>query len=247
MGVETAIGGIGSLVQGNIDRDAKRRAAGQQRTTNQQAQDTLNTGFEDQKGTLNQGAQNARSQFQPFAQAGQTALQGYLGLLNGSTPIQASPQFTQASRLLKQNLASTGQSQSRSAVGEFSAPLISSEYNSQLSRFLPLISQGAAASGNIANSFTNESTNVANLRGGLASNIANLQVGKGDINATAQLAQAPNYSGALGQFTQGFGGGGGGGGGRCQLNIPGNQLGLQDNIGFNEDKTSFNNRFRLRG
>ena len=129
---------LGSIIGGNTAADAANR----QREALRQAQARA-------EGQINQGI----DAYNPYANAGLTALQGYQNLMSGqgSSNFASNPAFAYQSQLLNQKMAKSRQSVSPSAMSVYSTPLISQEYTNTLNRLSPLMNMGFSATTSLLN------------------------------------------------------------------------------------------------
>lgn len=82
--------------------------------------------------------------YKPYADAGKTALQTYQDYLSGAKPIEASADYKYNENLLKQRLASTGESTAPTTNMAYYTPLLVSESKARYDRLTPLINAGAS-------------------------------------------------------------------------------------------------------
>lgn len=195
----TALGtavGVGTKILGAGEQAGRAKRATRQLEAGRQAgieelRGAGQAGAEELRGGLT-GFEEAMAPFQPLTQQAITQAQDILG----GADITTSPIFQAQQRLLSQQLAQTGQTQSPFATATLSTPLIAQEYQRQLARLEPFLGRGFQAGGAIGGARLGTGTRLAELGRGTAQDITNLLAQQGDIRAAGTLAQ-PTTSGLL--------------------------------------------------
>jgi hypothetical protein len=161
------------------------------------AQGTLGQGMQQGAQALASTAIPAMQSYSPYAQAGNEALNKYMGIQSGTMPITQDPVYERNMQLMNQSLAAQGYTGSGTAVMNAASPIIADLYQRQLNALQPIINTGLSATGSQAQMGTNLGSNLANLYTGGSTNIANLQntAGQNTGNIYGNLA---NYQSALG-------------------------------------------------
>lgn len=175
MGVETAImaGGsvLGNIIQGNVQKDAARRAG-------RAEQNRLDQAIAEQKAAK----EEATKLYDPFAKAGSDSLDMYMkGLTGGSATIENSPIYQEKKAQLERDtaaaLAATGKSRSGVGVTNYTQPgllkLYDTESNNYFNRLTPMINTGYSATQGQANAAMGTGNNVANLYSNMGTSEAN--------------------------------------------------------------------------
>ena len=165
-----------------------------------------------------QGMYNtARQGLQPYAQAGNKALNQYGSYLYGD-PSQAQQRLeqtpgyqwslSQGSEAVNRAMAGQGYNLSGNraiALQEYGQGLASQTYQNQLDNLYKLSSQGQNAAGNLANLASSTGANLANVQTGLGTALSGLASERGQVAGAEAAGQYGAFGGVLGDLAQQYG------------------------------------------